>query len=385
MDFALIHRERHELPNKLGAEAARMVTTRLTLVGNVRGKVCFLVDDIIYGVDTFLDAAEHLKRCEASRVVLVATHGILTDESMREIEDCAAVDEIAITNSYPLPPCAANARPLGLHLHHLHHNPRGFSPVSPTSPPPPPGAAAAANGESSAAAGDPAWTPTKLAVIDISGVLAEAIRRTHNGESVSGPHFNFWQCLRDHAVSECPSLEKRSIDSMRFRFRKISRSSAKFAGFHRTACQLKESEDTDLDPYDHACKMFHDDQKDQFRFRDCWEILRESPKWPKKPINRKPKLEGKPNDEETSPAKALIVDNVASVPSVNEWVLGEGEELLRRDGLEDAASTADQQNTDDREIIQLTTRCTAVIHETLQLQEPQPQQSLLDSDANRAQ
>ncbi|KAJ1552409.1 Ribose-phosphate pyrophosphokinase 1, partial [Cladochytrium tenue] len=189
MDFALIHRERHELPNKLGAEAAHMVTTRLTLVGNVRGKVCFLVDDIIYGVDTFLDAAEHLKRCEASRVVLVATHGILTDEAMREIEDCAAVDEIAVTNTYPLPPCAANARPLGLHLHHLHHNPRGFSPVSPTSPHPPGSAtapaAAAANGESSTAAGDSAWTPTKLAVIDVSGVLAEAIRRTHNGESVS--------------------------------------------------------------------------------------------------------------------------------------------------------------------------------------------------------
>ncbi|KAJ3194289.1 hypothetical protein HK101_003059 [Irineochytrium annulatum] len=93
-------------------------------------------DDMIDGTYSYLDAAEHLKRCEAKRVVIIATHGILSGDALKEIEECEAVDEIAVTNSYPM------------------------------------------NEERRS-------TCHKLKVIDISGVLAEAIRRTHNGESIS--------------------------------------------------------------------------------------------------------------------------------------------------------------------------------------------------------
>ncbi|KAJ3316634.1 Ribose-phosphate pyrophosphokinase 1 [Blyttiomyces sp. JEL0837] len=138
MDFALIHRERYQLNQKVVTQemGPEEVTTRLTLVGNVQGKICFLVDDIINDPNSFLDAAEHLKRCDASKVIIVATHGILSAEALREIDECAAVDEIALTNSYPMPE-------------------------------------------------DRRDSCGKLKVIDISGVLAEAIRRTHNGESIS--------------------------------------------------------------------------------------------------------------------------------------------------------------------------------------------------------
>ncbi|KAI9317346.1 phosphoribosyltransferase-like protein [Zopfochytrium polystomum] len=136
MDFAMIHRERHELARKVNTETTPLVTTRLTLVGNVKDRICFLVDDIINDSNTFLDAAEHLKRCEARKIIIVATHGILTEESLKEIEDCPAVDEIAITNTYPVADELRSVCP-------------------------------------------------KLTVIDVSGVLAEAIRRTHNGESIS--------------------------------------------------------------------------------------------------------------------------------------------------------------------------------------------------------
>jgi ribose-phosphate pyrophosphokinase len=43
----------------------------------------------------WLDAAEHLKRCEASKVVLVATHGILGDDGLRQVNECSAVDEVS--------------------------------------------------------------------------------------------------------------------------------------------------------------------------------------------------------------------------------------------------------------------------------------------------
>ncbi|KAJ3217152.1 hypothetical protein HDU67_008372 [Dinochytrium kinnereticum] len=142
MDFALIHRERFQISQKAKGTGnvsdadAHEAQTKLTLVGNVKGKVCFVVDDVIDSTHSFLDTAEHLKRCEAKRVVLIATHGILSNDGLREIEECPAVDEIAITNTYPMKE-------------------------------------------------EKREEASKLKVIDISGVLAEAIRRTHNGESIS--------------------------------------------------------------------------------------------------------------------------------------------------------------------------------------------------------
>ncbi|KAJ3094885.1 Ribose-phosphate pyrophosphokinase 1 [Phlyctochytrium planicorne] len=142
MDFALIHRERFQVGQKakgtgnVSEADAEGIQTRLTLVGNVKGKVCYIVDDMIDGTHSFLDSAEHLKRCEAKRVVIIATHGLLSGDGLQEVEDCPAVDEIAVTNTYPM------------------------------------------NQEQRESC-------KKLNIIDVSGVLAEAIRRTHNGESIS--------------------------------------------------------------------------------------------------------------------------------------------------------------------------------------------------------
>ncbi|KAI8851616.1 phosphoribosyltransferase-like protein [Chytridium lagenaria] len=128
MDFALIHRERFQVGQKakgmnVSEEDANDIQTKLTLVGNVKDKICFVVDDVIDSTHSFLDTAEHLKRCEARR-------------GLQEIEECEAVDDIAVTNTYPMKE-------------------------------------------------EKRVRSTKLKVIDISGVLAEAIRRTHNGESIS--------------------------------------------------------------------------------------------------------------------------------------------------------------------------------------------------------
>ena len=80
LDFAIIHRETH---HNQETQITGGEETKLTLVGDVKGKIAFLVDDILDGTHTFLDAAEHLKHCEAKRVIIVATHGILSGNSAK--------------------------------------------------------------------------------------------------------------------------------------------------------------------------------------------------------------------------------------------------------------------------------------------------------------
>ncbi|KAF9563885.1 hypothetical protein EC968_004679 [Mortierella alpina] len=111
-------------------------TSVMTLVGDVENKVCFIVDDMIDGCHSFLEAADNLVSHGAKQVYIIATHGILSGNSLRQIEECANVHRVVVTNTYPIP-----------------KEKRALS--------------------------------TKLKVLDISATLAEAIRRTHNGESIS--------------------------------------------------------------------------------------------------------------------------------------------------------------------------------------------------------
>ena len=45
--------------------------------------------------DTFIVAADHLmKKCNAKRVYAIATHGILSDDSIKEIERCNSIYQV---------------------------------------------------------------------------------------------------------------------------------------------------------------------------------------------------------------------------------------------------------------------------------------------------
>lgn len=100
IDFALIHRERYHVHELADDET---IETRLTLVGDVQDKICFLYDDSIDGAHSFLDSCAHLKKCNAAQVFLVASHGILSGNSLTELEQSTDVDGIIVTNSYPIP------------------------------------------------------------------------------------------------------------------------------------------------------------------------------------------------------------------------------------------------------------------------------------------
>jgi len=124
VEFALIHKER-----KKANEVAAMV-----LVGDVKDRVTILVDDMADTCGTICHAAEKLLEAGSTRVYAILTHGIFSGPAISRINN-ACFDAVVVTNTIPQEE----------HMKECH----------------------------------------KVQCIDISMILAEAIRRTHNGESVS--------------------------------------------------------------------------------------------------------------------------------------------------------------------------------------------------------
>lgn len=124
VQFALIHKERQK-----ANEVSKMV-----LVGDVTDKVCLLIDDMADTCGTLCKAADVLLANGASKVVAIVTHGIFSGNAIDKLNK-SKLDKIVCTNTLPLQ--------------------------------------------------DKLQRCPKLHLLDISGTLAEAIRRLHNGESVS--------------------------------------------------------------------------------------------------------------------------------------------------------------------------------------------------------
>ena len=109
----------------------------VTLVGNVKGKIVIIIDDLIDGCGSWIAAAETVvKKGEAQKVYCVATHGLFGNDSLELMEKCQCINHIIVTNSYPIAPERVKAS-------------------------------------------------KKLIILDLSPLLAEAIRRNHYGESIS--------------------------------------------------------------------------------------------------------------------------------------------------------------------------------------------------------
>lgn len=124
LEFAIIHKER-----KKANEVSRM-----TLVGNVSDKVAVIVDDMADTCGTLAAAAKILIDSGASKVYAIVAHGVLSGKAIAVIND-SLLEQVVVTNTIP------------------HDEKQAICP--------------------------------KLKTIDISATLSEAIRRTHNGESIS--------------------------------------------------------------------------------------------------------------------------------------------------------------------------------------------------------
>jgi ribose-phosphate pyrophosphokinase len=92
--LAFIHKTRDPLV------ANQVVANRV--VGDVAGRVCVLVDDMIDTGGTITKAADVLFDAGASEVIIAATHGVLSDPAVDRLKN-SRVTETIITNTLPVP------------------------------------------------------------------------------------------------------------------------------------------------------------------------------------------------------------------------------------------------------------------------------------------
>ncbi|MFC0627767.1 ribose-phosphate diphosphokinase [Kribbella deserti] len=72
------------------------------VVGEVKDRVCILVDDMIDTAGTITKAADALMNDGAAGVVIAATHAILSGPAVDRLKNCQA-KEVIVTNTLPIP------------------------------------------------------------------------------------------------------------------------------------------------------------------------------------------------------------------------------------------------------------------------------------------
>ncbi|MGZ5007986.1 MAG: ribose-phosphate diphosphokinase [Methylobacter sp.] len=71
------------------------------IIGDVEGRSCVLIDDLVDTAGTLCHAAEALKRHGAIKVVAYCTHAVLSGAALRNINN-SALDELVVTDTIPL-------------------------------------------------------------------------------------------------------------------------------------------------------------------------------------------------------------------------------------------------------------------------------------------
>jgi len=77
------------------------------IIGDVEGKTCVLIDDMVDTAGTLCKAAEALKNHGAEKVVALATHPVLSGPALDNITD-SHLDELVVTDTIPLSEKAEN-------------------------------------------------------------------------------------------------------------------------------------------------------------------------------------------------------------------------------------------------------------------------------------
>ena len=87
-DLAIIHKER-DIPNQVA---------RMKLIGDVRGKIALIIDDIVDTCGTLSTAAKLLAENGAREVYAAATHGVLSGQALSVI-DQSPIKKLFITDT----------------------------------------------------------------------------------------------------------------------------------------------------------------------------------------------------------------------------------------------------------------------------------------------
>jgi ribose-phosphate pyrophosphokinase len=92
--LAFIHKTRDPLkPNQVVANR---------VVGEVDGRTCIIVDDMIDTGGTIASAAREVLAAGAAKVIVAATHGVLSDPAAERLSNCG-LTEVVLTNTLPIP------------------------------------------------------------------------------------------------------------------------------------------------------------------------------------------------------------------------------------------------------------------------------------------
>ncbi|MBZ0117673.1 MAG: ribose-phosphate diphosphokinase, partial [Sandaracinaceae bacterium] len=106
----------------------------MNIVGEVEGKDCVIVDDMVDTAGTLTNAARALRDRGAKRIFAAATHGVLSGPAVDRIKE-SVIEEVVLTDTIPIPEAAKGSG--------------------------------------------------KFRVLSVSRLLGEAIKRIHNSDSVS--------------------------------------------------------------------------------------------------------------------------------------------------------------------------------------------------------
>jgi ribose-phosphate pyrophosphokinase len=98
-DLAIIDKRRPK-PN---------VSKVMNIIGEVSGRTCLIMDDMVDTANTLCEAAKALKEKGAVRVLAYCTHPVLSGPAVERIEN-SAIDELVVTDTIPLSEVAKNCR-----------------------------------------------------------------------------------------------------------------------------------------------------------------------------------------------------------------------------------------------------------------------------------
>lgn len=110
------------------------VSEIMNIIGDVEGRSCIIVDDLVDTAGTLCNAAGALKQRGAIKVVAYCTHAVLSGKAISNIEK-SVLDQLVVTDTIPLKPEAAAC--------------------------------------------------TRIRQLSVAGMLAESVRRISGGESLS--------------------------------------------------------------------------------------------------------------------------------------------------------------------------------------------------------
>ncbi len=97
------------MAERLGAHLAIVAKRRpepgkvkvIDVIGDIKGQICVLTDDLIDSGGTFVAAAQELTQRGAKAIYACATHGVLSGEAIQRIQD-SAIEELIVTDTIPI-------------------------------------------------------------------------------------------------------------------------------------------------------------------------------------------------------------------------------------------------------------------------------------------